>query len=200
MSKELRTEPIRNKSGSIWEKIYEITCYPKSDNCQFDTVLTMIQGLYFNSCKVLWIKHDKDVLETGELEKDHYHILLIFPNKVTLPSLAKKLNIPERQIEWKADETLSIQYLVHWNEPVNSRKFHYSLKKLKANFNYTLYFGYQDETSQVRLILEQMKLLGKFNRRQLLEFCLENDLYGAYRRGYSILKEYFDDDYKPPIN
>lgn len=81
--------------------------------------------------EIIYIKHDKDVDDTGELKKEHYHLLFNFSRgPITLRTVKKSiLGVEEDRYvkilskSWQKN----LQYLIHKN---NDNKFKYPLEEI----------------------------------------------------------------------
>lgn len=183
----IRTKP-NLKGGVIYEKIYEATLYRDSDIYDYNHVISYVT-LYFDDWA--YITHDKDRFEeSGELKKEHIHLLFKHQNQLSINSVAEKLEIPVNALEWKANWKKSIQYLIHYNNP---GKYQYSIEEITSSYGDDIrkFFDNkeQSETEQVvqlyNFIFEQH--ISKMH--DLLKYALENNCYSALRRGSSIFKD-----------
>lgn len=116
-------------------KAMELTQYMEyfPEGFTLDDVIARIKTL--NNVKT-WtaIIHDKDVLPDGIPKRPHVHAVVTFSNATTSEAVAKKLGVPEQQIE-KIRTTVKAarQYHVHMNDP---SKYQYDPKEVKASFDY----------------------------------------------------------------
>lgn len=120
------------RGGVIYEHIYEIELYSESDNARFDEVYQICQDIYYQADKA-YIYHDKDIKEDGSLKKPHYHLLIVFPREKSINKLSKETGVPLNLIKWKAYLDLSVQYLVHQNNP---EKYQYDVEDIHGDVNY----------------------------------------------------------------
>ena len=78
--------------------------------------------------------HDKDLLESWEPKKKHFHAVLTFSKPTTIWTVAKWLKVEPQYVETIKNTTFSAQlYLIHKNDP---DKFQYDPKEVIANFDY----------------------------------------------------------------
>lgn len=90
-----------------------------------------------NIKKYAIIIHDKDLLDSWEPKKRHFHAILTFSNMTTSTIVAKKLWVEEQFINKIRTTTKSAMlYLVHRNNP---EKYQYEPKDVVANFDYIEY-------------------------------------------------------------
>lgn len=79
----------------------------------------------------IWIRHDNDVNDDGELKKPHYHFVLKLKNACTISALAKNSCIPVNLIEpIKKSFNGSLRYLIHYGY---DDKFQYSVTDIECN-------------------------------------------------------------------
>lgn len=72
----------------------------------------------------IWIKHDQDIDDDGEVKKPHYHFVLKLKNACTISALGKKTNVDAHMIEpVKKSFNGSLKYLIHYG---NDNKYQYS--------------------------------------------------------------------------
>lgn len=81
--------------------------------------------------------HDRDLLESGEPKKKHFHIVLTFSDTTTIGAVAKGLHVECQYVEKIRTTTKSaLLYLVHRNDP---DKFQYKPEDVVASFDYVEY-------------------------------------------------------------
>ena len=162
-------------------RIFSLVAYDDSDNLLYTDLYPIVSKL---DCTYFIIKHDKDE------NKTHYHISLCFKKPTTLNVVSKKLQVPENYIKIKDDfgkrYTLktTIGYLIHYN---NGDKHNYNIDDIITN-NKDVVMKYYDilsggnsesqELKEIMLFLEN----NRANRKDLLMFCLENNLLKTFRK------------------
>lgn len=100
------------------------------------------------------IIHDKDLLDSWEPKKKHFHIVLTFKNATTIWAVAKWLWVECQYIEKIRTTTKSAMlYLVHRNNP---EKFQYDPKEVKASFDYVEYVDWAKPMQQRDTIAEKI--------------------------------------------
>lgn len=83
------------------------------------------------------IIHDKDLLESWEPKKRHFHAVISFVNPTTIWAVAKWLKVETQYVEKLRSSVKSSRlYLVHRNHP---EKYQYSPNDVVANFDYIEY-------------------------------------------------------------
>ena len=79
----------------------------------------------------IWIRHDQDVNEDGELKKPHFHFVLKLKNACTISALSKNSYINENLIEpIKKSFNGCLKYLVHFGY---DDKYQYSIDDVESN-------------------------------------------------------------------
>ena len=78
----------------------------------------------------IYICHDKDVDEEGELKKKHYHFIVKLKNAKTISALSKDTLVSENMIEpIKKSFDGSLRYLIHFGR---DDKYQYSVDEVKS--------------------------------------------------------------------
>lgn len=76
--------------------------------------------------------HDRDVTDSGELKKAHYHVVLMFHSLKSLPQVLEMVEpYGVQHVEAINDKRAYIRYLVHLDSP---SKAQYDRKDIKTNF------------------------------------------------------------------
>lgn len=142
--------------------------------------------------KYAYIYHDKDILESGELKKPHYHIYLSFDKKVRYTTIAKSFGVVANSelIQPVRYVPTTIRYFVHFDD---LDKYQYNLSDLitfniDRDFIFNLESNEQKETSAVLDLFEYIKLYTP-TLSMLFKYACDNGLYGYYRKNYSIIKD-----------
>lgn len=80
------------------------------------------------------IIHDKDLLDSGELKKKHFHAVITFDNATTSSVVAKRLHVEEQYVnKIRTNTKNAMLYLVHRNDV---GKYQYPPGDVRANFDY----------------------------------------------------------------
>lgn len=82
--------------------------------------------------KYAFIKHDKDVFEDGTPKKTHYHLYIKTSSRVRLSTIALRLEIDDRFVEFVKNTRSCLQYLIHKN---NKDKYQYNASDVVTNIN-----------------------------------------------------------------
>lgn len=101
-----------------YERKRRIACiiYPDAENYNCDEILTNMQVYAKQTDSIMvWILHDKDTTEDGELKKPHYHIVYKFNNPRYIRNIRKQIELPEdvKFIEIE-DFDFYILYMLHY--------------------------------------------------------------------------------------
>lgn len=121
---ELKNDLLEDTKGRY--RLFSIILYPDSESYKIDNVLFNIHCLKYYA----YIIHDKDKKESGEIKKDHYHVIIKLDNASTIQALANKLGIPENHIQHIKNERAYIRYLIHYD---NADKYLYSIEDIKCS-------------------------------------------------------------------
>lgn len=189
MAKEIEKVRTRN-----WSMIL----YP--DDPSHVDAISLLERCGYNYCA---IKHDKDVWteddpklgdhEPGSTKKEHWHVVVKFPQAKWNTSLAKELHIDPNYLE--ACETLdgSLLYLVHANAP---QKYQYDASECFGKLVPALNKLLVDDDEGMR-VLEIVKAIdacpGRVSYRDMLVNACQNGLYGEFRRLGSGVKWLIDE-------
>lgn len=100
----------------------------KDDNKYYDYETFIIDKQFKNKeYRYCGITHDRDIQEeTGELKKEHDHIVLYFDNPRTINSISKELDLPSQYIESYSSLKTALLYLLHYNQ---GEKAQYSIEQ-----------------------------------------------------------------------
>lgn len=163
-----------------------IILYPE-DN----THLLALDYIRHNYENYIYILHNRDLGEDNNLIKEHYHVILHFPNARTTSTLSKQLGIGENLFYEIKSLNGQLRYLIHYDDDDKTRYETdevkgtlYMLGKFKKSFRDS-----QDEASDVSLIYEFILDSDIRDLQSLLEFVLDNNLYSSFRRNYSMFKD-----------
>ena len=141
------------------------------------------------------ILHDRDVdNKTGELKKEHYHVIIRFENARYKKPISEELNVEMRFVRYANSLKHGMLYLVHKNDKT---KVQYGIEELFGSPKMLeLFEKYnRDEKSETEKVIELVKYIDrtdKINVRKLFRYALNNNLYSEFRRSYTILKDYLD--------
>lgn len=119
-----------------------------------------------NELHLEWVEsplHDKDIEETGEIKKAHWHVLILFPSVKSFEQakeVADALNAPAPQKTMSAKG--SVRYMLHLDSP---HKYQYDMSDLKA-------YGGVDLNELLKpTSSERYELIG-----EMMEFVSNNDI------------------------
>lgn len=135
-----------------------------------------------------YIKHQPEEDE----KKEHYHLLLYFPNKRWKSSLSKELNVPINYFI-KVNLKPYLKYLIHFD---NEEKKQYSVEDVHGTLKDTLIdlLSYNKEENQFsEILLYIQSTFSKISWTDLTYFCLSNNFYSCYRRNVQSLRLLLDE-------
>lgn len=181
--------------SDIRSRNWNILLY-KDDPTHWSALAQIMDGSY-SFCGILhdrdfWIDGESDVHSAGELKKEHYHIVLTFPNARYRSAVANELGIKENYIEACQNRSASIMYLIHDGYP---DKVQYDKSEVFGPLKNLLDKLMRENNENAR-VLALLKLIddcpGELNLRKLIVLACENELYGDLRRMGSWVKDLID--------
>lgn len=160
--------------------------YPENDNHRL-----ALDYIIHNFENYIYILHDRDFNENGEIKKSHYHVILHFDNARTIKTLAKKINVEENLFYHIKSLNGQLRYLIHYDDDDKQR---YEIIEVKGTLYMVSRFkkaikGSQDEVADVSQIYEFIYTNDNINLDDLIQFVLDNNLYSSFRRNYSMFKD-----------
>ncbi len=109
------------------KRYYNFTLVMYEDDKEFNKQMEEIQ----QTKEAIWIKHDKDTNEEGDIKKCHYHVVLKLKSACTISALSKKLGVGEHMIEpVKKSLNSCLKYLIHFGDDT---KYNYDKEDVKSN-------------------------------------------------------------------
>lgn len=146
------------------------------------------------------ILHDKDTLETGELKKAHWHVVVRFKNAVWNTSIAKDLGIASNYLEACKDVDAALLYLVHFG---NEDKYQYEFESVFGPLSVRLstLLAEPDEGARVLTLLDIIDSSpGCISYSELLKKAVAAGVYSDLRRmgtlGVALVREHNDTVFK----
>ena len=169
-----------------------IMLYPKEDPTHENAMNFIIKHF----TKWASIVHDKDVdTETGELIKEHTHIVVEFPNPRHITGVAKELSIGANYIQECRNFENALSYLIHFNEET---KYQYDIDEVSGPLKATLIrkinsFG-KDENEKSNDLLDIIaQWHGKVSLQEFNRKVNEQGLFSDFRRAWGWYKSLIDE-------
>lgn len=148
-----------------------------------------------NYSKYAYINHDSDLLDTGELKKEHTHVIISFTNYRWRNAIAQELNITPNYLEKVRNLENSLKYLIHFN---NSDKYQYEVEKVQGTLKQKLisYINTTDKSESDKVLelldyLESQK--GYVKLSSFIKYVCSNNLYDIYRRSATTFVKLLDE-------
>lgn len=170
---------MNNERSISWALVLYPNEDPKHKNA-LDFILNNYQ-------KYAYIKHDKDLLDNGELKKEHYHVIISFNNYRWRNAIAEELQITPNYLEKIRNLENSLKYMIHFN---NSDKYQYSVEEVKGTLKQKLiaFINSTDKSESDKVIelldfLESQKSYVKLS--DFLRYVCSINMYDIYRRSAS---------------
>lgn len=150
--------------------------------------------------KAFYVYHSKDILESGELKKPHYHVLVMFENSrsiSTAEKIAKECGCANNKIEIIQKTYAYARYLCHLDQP---DKYLYKINEVVnlngADYKEFILSKVSKKNNKIRVIKE----ISDFIRKNSIDFysdfvdycCMYNDEWLEFLTTYSgrWIKEY----------
>ena len=111
--------------------------YPDSESYDCAEVLQKLSDFP----EYVYILHDMDVDENGELKKPHYHWLVSNGVPTTLSAIVGRLDVPSNSVEFCRSFKAFLLYMIHANAP---DKHQYNMDDLQGEFKRSLLTVYQE--------------------------------------------------------
>ena len=115
-----------NKSFKTCNRYFTAILYEEDENFE---KYTQNISKYFS--EVTYIRHDKDITETGDLKKPHYHVIFkVGENARWVNSVAKDIEIEPNYLEG-CNKDAMLLYLIHYNAP-DKTQYHFEEVQRRA--------------------------------------------------------------------
>lgn len=171
---------------------WECILYPDSHSYNCDEIIAQLIDFW---PEWAFIEHNKDKCDDGTFKVRHVHFLGRNPEltKFSAESLSKRFfPLKPTDFEHIKNWRVAVRYLRHLDQP---DKESYSADLVCSNIWLDSYWSKPDETDQARAILSYLSDHGGIvSMSQILDYVLSNNLYGAFRRGFSIWRSYIVSD------
>lgn len=175
-----------DKSGNYRSQNHTLLIYPDDPKVSF----------YFDQISCydhVYILHDRDKDEKGQVKKAHYHVVIHTRNQTWRNGLSEKIGIPANYIQQVRNFDSVLEYLVHANE---ENKFQYSLDDLKGcsglirRVKKLVELDTMSESDKVSELIEMiMGHEGRLTIREFAWYCSKNNRWDIFRRSGSIFLE-----------
>jgi len=146
------------------------------------------------------ILHDKDVDESGNVKKPHYHIVVSFKNAMWNTAISKELGLPLNLIQQCRNEESALAYLIHFLE---ENKHHYALDEVfgTSSLKKALKAVTEKETlSEGDKVIELLEMIENADKHiDLMSFskmCASAGRWDIFRRSASIFLKVIEEKNK----
>ena len=159
------------------------------------THLNALNIIIESGFKYIYILHDKDSDEHGELKKKHWHVVLQFKNARYISGIAKQLKITENYILPCDHFQDALYYLLHLNQP---SKYQYSLEECVGNLvGQFKDFLDRDSKSECEKVLDILDYIdntcGYCSYTSLVRYCADVGSFDVLRRSGIVLVRCIDE-------
>lgn len=129
--------------------------------------------------KALWIYHDKDVTEGGEMKKPHFHVMIMLDGSVgfsTARDIGKKFGAANDYIELIRSRGGYARYMCHLDQP---NKYQYEIELLQelGGINKMDLIGEEreDKAEIAREVLKFCRERKIWHYCDIIDYCFENN-------------------------
>lgn len=169
---------------------FRLLLYPE-DLIHLDALNYIVE----HSFKYVYILHDKDVDENGELKKKHWHIVLECKNPRYISGLAKELKITDNYILPCDEFNYALEYLLHINKP---SKYLYDISECHGNLvgklKDLINKDFKSECEKVIDILDYIDAQnGYCSYSSLVRYCADVGSFDVLRRSGIVLVRCIDE-------
>lgn len=143
-----------------------------------------------NNFEYAYIRHDKDLQSNLEdFVKCHYHFQIYNEYQKELTTWGKIFDVNLARVQKISNKKAAIRYLIHAD---NNDKFQYDIIDINSNFEIIKYFDklVSDENCEIDLIFAYIEYhKRKIGVKEIIDYVLDNNIWGTFRRNYSIIKD-----------
>lgn len=153
--------------------------YPDAENYDCQSVLEALDVAFEEWA---YIVHDCDTDENGELKKKHIHWIGRQRSAGLASTVAKKLGIPENDVNYCKSWKSSVRYLIHMD---SLSKFQYPLDAVERNFDIE---NFMDNVGSSNKALKIMRYIEE-RKPSVTELCawsVKSGCYDEFRRGFAV--------------
>lgn len=192
--------------GTTVRNEYTSVLYPQEDVTHKQALERLLNYSSLWGWKYWYIMHDKDKKEgSDELKKPHVHLVVQTPRKMSLKTIATRLQVDENYIQPVDSLYGMLRYLCHMDDP---DKYQYPVEVVKSNYKYIDYINilstdktFDDNLEQFMLILDEMFEAGeKITFKSVTEVCRHKGLakwvWGHHQQVRAMIGEYATEQYE----
>lgn len=154
---------------------------------ELDRCIDIVEKEYLDYAYIL---HDKDRNDDDSLKKIHYHFRVFGVFQKTISAWANFFKVMPNNIQILENKRRAIRYLIHMDSP---KKYQYSQLDVVTNIvDIDQYFNEDksSEDTQLQNIFGYISAIQTYIYfREVKDYVLQNNYWGAYRRYYSIIKD-----------
>lgn len=145
--------------------------------------------LHNNVYKCLYILHDRDIAENGELKKPHIHFILKFQNGRTISAVASEMQISENYIQGLSSFRSYCSYLIHMDEPSKAQYLPQEVCGSLFNEFLQVISKADDESTKVLKIIDYIYSSPMLSISGLVQWVCTEGLYDVFRRSYTLFRD-----------
>lgn len=155
-----------------------------------DEVYNGIKVCEKNNFEYAFIFHDKDIKDDlSDFKKEHYHFQVYYSNQKQLEKWGELFNVPLTRVQKISNKQSAIRYLIHAD---NNDKYQYDISNINTNMEIIKYFDklISNESNEIDLLISYIDYHKRHIAvKELINYVLDNNIWGTFRRNYSILKD-----------
>lgn len=137
-----------------------------------------------------YIFHDMDLKEdNSDFKKAHYHFQVYNIYQKEIETWVEIFKINSARVQKINNKKSAIRYLIHAD---NNEKYQYNIENIISSFEIIPYFNklVSDETNEIELIFTFIDYHKRtIGTKELINYVLDNNIWGTFRRNYSIVKD-----------
>ena len=137
-----------------------------------------------------YIYHNKDLKDDlSDYKKAHYHFQVYYEYQKEIDTWGNLFHLPLSRVQKINNKKSAIRYLIHAD---NNDKFQYDITGITSNFEIIKYFDklISDENCELDLIFTFIEYHKRnIGYKELINYVLDNNIWGSFRRNYSIIKD-----------
>ena len=179
------SEEIEQEAKKVQSRVFSVILYEDAENYDCMEVIAACCE-YFD--KWAYAKHDRDTLEDGSPKKVHYHVTGHLEGPRTPQTVANRIGVPANYVQCKKGYTFKkgVRYLLHLDNP---EKAQYAEDVISASCEISGYINPYCDDSLAALIYEKISQEGVFDVDEMVSWCLRNNCYKEFRKGFFLWKE-----------
>lgn len=177
------------KENKYRGRVHMLLLYPEDETHM--AALKFIEQNY----EYAYILHNRDNDESGEIKKEHFHVVVRFGNATWNTAVAKELGIEINYIQQARNIDNALMYLLHYND---KDKTQYDFEEVKGTLKQRLVQAInsanKNEGEKVGELLQYInEYRGKIYISDFANYCATNGYWSEFRRSATIFLKIIDE-------